>query len=104
FRRSCFAAVLVSGSVLALSTGAAAGEARAASAAVSNPRGPYLPARSLALSVPDKLKVGRRDRVGVEGFARAGDTLSVFVDRKCRACADSASTQPPKVTQLIFEV
>ena len=103
-RRSWFAAVLCLTSVVAVSIGGAASEARGASVAVSNPRGPYLPARSLLLSVPDKLKVGRRDRVAIEGFARAGDTLSVFVDRKGRACADSPLTQPPKVTQLISEV
>jgi hypothetical protein len=103
--RSCPAAVLfLSASVFALSIGGAAGGAREASAAVSNPRGPYLPARSLLLSVPDKLKVGRRARVAAEGFARATDTVSIFVERKGTTCADSAFTQPAQATRLTSKV
>jgi hypothetical protein len=103
--RACLVAVLfLSASVLSLFIAGAAGEAREAGAAVSNPRGPYLPARSLLLRVPDKLKVGRRARVAAEGFARATDTVSIFVERKGTTCADSVFTQPAQATRLISKV
>jgi hypothetical protein len=103
--RPCVAAVVVlSAAVVGVSAGGAPGAARAAGAAVSSPRGPYIPARGLALSVPDELKVGRRADVSVEGSARAGDTVSVFVDRKSTVCADSAFTQGTRQTPLISEI
>ena len=101
--RRWFATVLLGASVLAFSGAGAADEARAAGAVATNPRGGYIE-RNLLLSVPDKLKVGRRDSVAVEGRAEAGDEVSVFVDPKGETCADSASTQPTRAIPLISAV
>ncbi len=60
--------------------------------------------RSLSLTLPEKLEVGRRATVGVEGFAFAGDQLSMFVDPEGKECPSSASGQPSRAISLVDEV
>jgi hypothetical protein len=65
------------------------------------PPPPPIAGRSLALDLPDKLKVGGLAVVEVEGFANAGDELALFVDPEGRACPSSASARPANAISLV---
>lgn len=93
--------------ILALSQQLAPSEAHAAPTDYStigeDRLGPYFQ-RYLVLSVPADLKVGRPATVQVEGFARAGEQLTVFVDPKGRECPASASARPADAISLVDDV
>ena len=97
-RRSPVAIAVALGAVmLGLASGSASAETGAAT-----PLGSYTE-RSLTLDVPDKLTVGRRITVRVEGTAGAGDEVSAFVDPNGGDCPSEASDEPARAVSLISE-
>lgn len=107
--RRGFATFLALGvSILALTQQLALGEAGAATA---DPEAvgqdllvPSRVERNLVLSIPAKLEVGRRATIQVEGYANAGDELSVFVDPEGQRCPSSASARPARAISLVSGV
>lgn len=99
----CAALLALGVGILAQSQAPAPSAAHAATADPAVDRlGPY-DERFLVLQLPEKLSVGRRATVAVEGNANGGDELSVFTDPKGGDCPGSASAQPERATSLISE-